>query len=101
MRSYYFYTRDIDGRFVNGNVAVNIFVGTDAEELMERLLVAANARIKEMGYVIPKQATIRFVPDERNVEGSAGYPPVREPSPRASESYCVASEYEAGITPTH
>ena len=101
MRSYYFYTHDVDGAFVRGNVAVATFEGIGAEELAECLLEAARVRIKAMGYTIPKRATLRFVPDDRNVEDAAGYPPVREPSPRASDSYAVASEYEAGITPRH
>jgi hypothetical protein len=101
MRSYYCYTHDIDNRFASCNVAVATFADAEPDALVESLLHAATTRFKALGYVLPRNATIRFVPDDRNVEDMAGYPPVREPSPRVSDSYAVASEYVHGETPLH
>lgn len=97
MRSYYVYTRDIDNNFVSCNVQVSTFIGTTSEELTEMLLEAARKRIAELGYKLSRYATLRFVPDPRNVEDSAGYPPVS----KTPDSYAVYSEYESGVTPTH
>lgn len=100
MRSYYVYARDIDNTFISCNIAVATFAGMEADELMKLLLVAGTAKIKQLGYILPRHATLRFLVDPRNVEDAAGYPPddVQLGGP---DSYAVYSEYESGITPTH
>lgn len=100
MRSYYVYARDVDNNFISCNVAVATFKGMEAEELVELLLAAGTAKIRQLGYVLARNATLRFLVDPRNMEDMAGYPP--DDAPRGDpDSYAVYSEYQSGVTPTH
>lgn len=103
MRSYFVYVRTKDNQFFSGYVIGHDPEGDDQFAVME---TRAREHFASKGNPLPRAdmiLTMNFVSDCRNSRSWAEWErdTSRGPTPRAADSYCVVSEYEAGVTITH